>query len=79
MPPLASVTDQIEKSLKETKAYELALQRGNSLLKQLKKTRDIAKLAQANNLKLDDTGWFLRSAQQRSNGPNESTALPTTA
>jgi peptidyl-prolyl cis-trans isomerase D len=64
VPPLASVTDQIEKSLKESKAYELALKRGNSLLEQLKKTRDIAKLAQANNLNLEDTGWFLRSAPQ---------------
>lgn len=64
VPPLASVSAQIEKNLKESKAYELALQRGNSLLEQLKKEKDIGKLAQANNLKLDETGWFLRSAPQ---------------
>ena len=64
VPPLESVAAQIEKNLKESKAYELALQRGNSLLEQLKKEKDIGKLAQANNLKLDETGWFLRSAPQ---------------
>lgn len=64
VPPLESVSAQIEKNLKESKAYELALQRGNSLLEQLKKEKDIGKLAQANNLKLDETGWFLRSAPQ---------------
>lgn len=64
VPPLESVSAQIEKNLKESKAYELALRRGNSLLEQLKKEKDIGKLAQANNLKLDETGWFLRSAPQ---------------
>jgi peptidyl-prolyl cis-trans isomerase D len=64
VPPLESVSAQIEKGLKESKAYEMALQRGNSLLDQLKKEKDVAKLAQANNLKIDETGWFLRSAPQ---------------
>jgi len=64
VPPLESVSAQIEKGLKESKAYEMALQRGNSLLDQLKKEKDIVKLAHANNLKLDETGWFLRSAPQ---------------
>jgi hypothetical protein len=64
IPPLESVTARIEKTLKESKAYALALQRGNSLLDQLKKDKDIEKLAQANHLKLDETGWFLRSAPQ---------------
>ena len=64
VPPLESVSARIEQGLKESKAYEMALQRGNSLLDQLKKEKDIAKLAQANNLKLDETGWFLRSAPQ---------------
>ncbi len=31
---------------------------------QLKKEKDIAKLAQANDLKLEETGWFLRNAPQ---------------
>ncbi len=62
--PLENVREQIEKGLKESKAYELALQRGNSLLEQLKKEKDISKLAAANNLKLEETGWFLRNAPQ---------------
>jgi peptidyl-prolyl cis-trans isomerase D len=64
VPPLDNVSGQIEKRLKESKGYEMALQRGNSLLEQLKKEKDIAKVAQANNLKVEETGWFLRSAPQ---------------
>ena len=63
-PPLDSVRDQIEKNLKESKAYELASQKGNSLLEQLKKEKDISKLAQTGDLKIEDTGWFPRSSQQ---------------
>ena len=64
VPPLESVSSQIEKGLRESKAYELALQRGNHLLEELRKEKDVAKVAQTNNLKLDETGWFLRSAPQ---------------
>jgi peptidyl-prolyl cis-trans isomerase D len=64
VPPLENARGQIEKGLKESKAYEMALQKGNSLLEQLRKDKDIAKLAQANDLKLDETGWFSRSAPQ---------------
>src|SRR6266498_2539992 len=64
VPPLENARGQIEKSLKESKAYEMALQKGNSLLEQLRKEKDIVKLAQANNLKLEETGWFSRSAPQ---------------
>ena len=64
VPPLESVRNQIENSLRDSKAYELALQRGNSLLEELKKEKDIAKVAQANNLKLNETGWFTRGSQQ---------------
>jgi peptidyl-prolyl cis-trans isomerase D len=63
-PPLESVRDQIEKSLRESKAYELATQKGNSLLDQLKKTKDISKLTQAGDLKIEETGWFPRGSQQ---------------
>lgn len=63
-PPLDSVRDQIEKNLKESKAYELASQKGNSLLEQLKKEKDISKLAQTGDLKIEETGWFPRSSQQ---------------
>ena len=63
-PPLASVRDQIAKNLTESKAYELALQKGNSLLEQLRKEKDISKLAQTGDSKIEETGWFPRSAQQ---------------
>jgi peptidyl-prolyl cis-trans isomerase D len=64
VPPLDSVRERIEKGLKESKAYESALQKGNALLEQLKKEKDIAKLATANNLKVEETGSFLRSTPQ---------------
>jgi peptidyl-prolyl cis-trans isomerase D len=64
VPPLESVRERIEKGLKESKAYELSLQKGNALLDQLKKEKDIAKIAAANGLKVEETGWFARSAPQ---------------
>jgi peptidyl-prolyl cis-trans isomerase D len=64
VPPLENVRPQIEKGLRESKAYELALQKGNSLLDQLKKDKDITKLAAANKLRLEETGWFQRNAPQ---------------
>jgi peptidyl-prolyl cis-trans isomerase D len=64
VPPLDAVRSNIEKSLKESKAHEMLQQKGKSLLEQLKKEKDISKLAQQNGLKLDETGWFLRSAPQ---------------
>jgi peptidyl-prolyl cis-trans isomerase D len=64
VPPLENIRDRIEKRLIESKAYELALQRGNNLLDQLKKEKDIGKVAQANKLKVEETGWFVRSAAQ---------------
>ena len=64
IPPLDAVHGQIEKGLRASKAYELALQKGNSLLDQLRKEKDIAKLAQANDLKVEETGLFQRGAPQ---------------
>jgi peptidyl-prolyl cis-trans isomerase D len=64
VPPLENVSGQIEKRLKESKAYEMAQQKGNNLLGQLRKEKDISQLAQANGLKVEETGWFLRSAPQ---------------
>jgi peptidyl-prolyl cis-trans isomerase D len=64
VPALESVKNRIETGLRESKAYELALQRGNSLLQQVQKERDIQKIAQSQGLKLDETGWFPRSAPQ---------------
>lgn len=64
VPPLDSVRGKIEQALKESKGYELALQKSNNLLEQLKKEKDIVKVAQANNLKVDETGFFPRNAPQ---------------
>ncbi len=64
IPPLDAVHGQIEKGLRASKAYELALQKGNSLLDQLRKEKDIAKLAQANDLKVEETGLFQRGTPQ---------------
>ena len=64
VPPLENVRAQIEKGLKESKAYEAALQKGNTMLDQLKKDKDIAKVASANDMKVEETGWFQRNAPQ---------------
>jgi hypothetical protein len=61
---MESVKDQVEKGAKEAKAYELMLQKGNSLLDQLKKEKDLAKVAAANDLKVQETGWFQRNSPQ---------------
>jgi peptidyl-prolyl cis-trans isomerase D len=64
VPPLDSVRERIEKGLRESKAYELTLQKGNTLLEQTRKEKDIGKVAAANGLKVEETGLFLRSAPQ---------------
>jgi peptidyl-prolyl cis-trans isomerase D len=64
VPPLDTVRPKIEKTLKESKAHETLLQKAKSLLDQLKRDKDIAKVAQQNTLKLEETGWFLRNASQ---------------
>lgn len=62
--PFDAVRSKIEKSLKESKAHEILQQKAKSLLEQLKKEKDIGKVAQQNGLKLEETGLFLRSAPQ---------------
>jgi len=64
VPPLENVRPQVEKNLRQSKAYELALEKGNALLEQLKKEKDLGKVAAANNVRLDETGWFQRNAPQ---------------
>jgi peptidyl-prolyl cis-trans isomerase D len=59
-----AVKSTIETNLKESKAQELMQQKGKNLLEQLKKEKDINKLAQQNGLKVEETGWFLRNATQ---------------
>ena len=64
IPPLEAVKPMIEKELTESKAAELARQKANSVLDQLKKEKDINKVAESNGLKVEETGWFLRNAPQ---------------
>jgi peptidyl-prolyl cis-trans isomerase D len=64
VPPLEAVRPNIEKEVKESKGHELLLQKANSLLDQFKKEKDIARLAEQNRLKLEETGWFPRNAPQ---------------
>jgi peptidyl-prolyl cis-trans isomerase D len=64
VPSLDTVRSRIEKNLTESKAQDMALEKAKSLLEQLKKEKDMARVAQQNGLKLEETGWFLRSATQ---------------
>ena len=64
VPPLDSVLGKIEKGLKESKAYEIAVQKANDLLDQLKKEPNLAKLVRDKKLKLEETGLFARNTQQ---------------
>ncbi len=60
LPPLESVRAEIERRLKETRALDLATKKAQALLDQLKKEKDIEKVAKANGLQVAETGWFLR-------------------
>src|SRR5918993_318818 len=64
VPPLDAVRGKIEKGLKESKAYEIAMQKANDLLDQLKKEPNLAKLVRDKKLKLEETGLFARNTQQ---------------
>ncbi|OGQ83497.1 MAG: hypothetical protein A3F90_03125 [Deltaproteobacteria bacterium RIFCSPLOWO2_12_FULL_60_19] len=59
--PLEAARPTIEKRLKQTKALELAKQKAQAVLEQLKKDRDIHKAAKEQNVQVNETGWFLRS------------------
>ena len=63
VPPLDAVRGKIEKGLKESKAYEMSVQQANDSLDQVKKERNVAKLARDKKLKLEETGWFARNTQ----------------
>jgi peptidyl-prolyl cis-trans isomerase D len=64
VPPFDEVKSKIEKTLQESKANEMLQQKAISLLEELKKDKDISKLAQKHGLKLEETGWFPRSASE---------------
>jgi peptidyl-prolyl cis-trans isomerase D len=60
VPPMENVRAEIEKRVKESKALDQANKKAMALLEQLKKEKDINKVAKANRLQVGDTGWFLR-------------------
>jgi len=64
VPPLEAVRSKIETSLKESKAHEMLQQKAKGLLEELRKEKNLGKLAQQNGLKLEETGWFPRGAAQ---------------
>ena len=64
VPPLDAVRPVIEKELISTKSSDLARQKANVMLDQLKKEKNIAKVAGQNNLPVEETGLFLRNAPQ---------------
>ena len=59
--PLEAARPTIERMLKQTKALELGKQKAQAVLEQLKKDRDIQKVAKEQNVQVNETGWFLRS------------------
>jgi len=64
VPPLDAIRPVIEKELISTKSSDLARQKANVMLDQLKKEKNIAKVAGQNNLPVEETGLFLRNAPQ---------------
>jgi len=64
VPPLDEVKAKIQQTLTANKAQELLTQKANTLLEQVRKEKSIARVAEQNGLKLEDTGLFPRSAAQ---------------
>jgi len=64
IPAFESVRPRLEKNLKEAKALELATQKANTLLAELRKEKGVEILAQRHTLKVEETGWFSRGASQ---------------
>jgi peptidyl-prolyl cis-trans isomerase D len=60
VPPMENVRAEIERRVKESKALALANKKAEALLDQLKKEKDIHKVAKANALQVGETGWFVR-------------------
>jgi peptidyl-prolyl cis-trans isomerase D len=64
VPTLETVRPEIEKSIRAAKAFELATQNANALLQELKKEKDLKKVAKGHGLSVNETGWFHRTAAQ---------------
>jgi peptidyl-prolyl cis-trans isomerase D len=64
VPPLEETRQRVEKTLIENKAQDLLAQKANALLEQLRKEKNLARVAEQNGLKLDETGLFARGTAQ---------------
>ncbi|HEU4345654.1 MAG TPA: SurA N-terminal domain-containing protein [Candidatus Binatia bacterium] len=64
VPPLDAIRSDVERRVRESKARELLSQKANALLDQLKKEKDLARVAGQHGVKLEETGWFLRNAPE---------------
>lgn len=61
VPPLEQVKDRIRETLVRRKARELAQKKGEELLAEIKEAPDLARVAAAHSLTVEDTGLFPRS------------------
>lgn len=64
IPSFDAVRARLEQDLRDKKALDLAVQKGNGLLAQLKQGKPIQVLAAESRLKLEETGWFQRNASE---------------
>jgi peptidyl-prolyl cis-trans isomerase D len=64
IPPFETVRSRLEKNLQDRKALEAATQKAETLLVELQKEKEIRTLAQRNSLKVEETGFFPRSASE---------------
>jgi peptidyl-prolyl cis-trans isomerase D len=64
VPPLEEVRQKIRQNLIDTKAQDAMMGKANALLEQLRKEKTIARVAEQNSLKVEETGLFARSATE---------------
>jgi peptidyl-prolyl cis-trans isomerase D len=64
VPPLEEVRQKVEKAVVENTAQDMLVQKANSLFEQLRKEKNIARVAEQNGLKLEETGLFARNTPQ---------------
>ncbi len=60
VPPLENLRAELGRKVKEGKARELAQKKAEAALDQLKREKDLQKVARTNGLQTGETGWFAR-------------------
>jgi len=61
LPALEAIRGDVTRQVKEKKAMEMAREKGDALLAELKEKKDLAELAKEHSLPLEETGFFPRS------------------